>query len=92
MTTVGQFNRVWEDYTRKACLFFPTDEFRSETGPLFRSFADAFSEQFGASVQAVDSIPQDREITGTTLERLRGWVECVNRAVSEDYLAWCGLR
>ena len=98
MATVGQFNRVWEDHTIKLTLGGGlTDEAAAEINPLFLKFKTEFEKQFGVDIQRVDTIPQNQEITGTTLEALRAWVQRINHTVDEDflgddYLFWCGFR
>jgi hypothetical protein len=92
MTTVGQFNKVWMDFSRKCCTLFLTDEAKAEISPLFREFASEFEKQFGVDIQKSDTVPQDAEITGVALEKLRLYVERIDQSVSEDYRGWCGLR
>ena len=92
MTTVGQFNRVWTDYSQLSILAGGlTDEAKAEIGPLWTTFSTAFQEHFGVSVQGVDTVPQDSEIIGSVLEALRAWIERVNPIVNLDYLALCGM-
>lgn len=97
MATVGQFNRVWENFTVRSNLFILTDEAKAEINPLFREFRTEFEKQFGVPIRRVDSIPQDQEITGDALVKLKAWVERINQRVDEDflgddYLFWCGFR
>lgn len=93
MTTVKQFNRVWEDFTIKsvtACGL--TKEAKAEIAPLFAAFAEKFERRFQISIQKSDTLPPETEITGAMLEKLKAWVERISRTAGEDYLGWCGFR
>jgi len=92
MATVGQFNRVWTDFSIKCGYLFLTDEAKAEIGPLFREFAAEFEKQFGVDIQKVNTISQDLEITGPALEKLKAYIKRISQSVSEDYISWCGLR
>ena len=91
MTTIGQFNKVWTDFSTKLATFFLTDEAKKEIKPLFHEFAAEFEKQFGVDVQELNTIPQDKEITGVALKKLKAYVERINQSVEEDYIGWCGL-
>ena len=75
MATVGQFNRVWTDFSIKCGYLFLTDEAKAEIGPLFREFAAEFEKQFGVDIQKVNTISQDLEITGPALEKLKAYIK-----------------
>lgn len=91
MVTIGQFKRVWDHLSINHAGDFIYEAHR-EIKPLFGEFAIAFYEQFGYLVQFVDEMPQNREITGPALEKLKAWVECISQYVEEDYIGWCGFR
>ena len=65
------------------------DKNKADIRPLFYELAIAFEKQFGVNIRRLDRMPQDQEITGVALEKMKAYVKRINQSVEEDYVDWC---
>lgn len=84
LSTIGDFNRVWTEFTRQFPPGSPDDI--SRIHPYFGKLADQFSQCFRKGINKIDAFDQDLSLSADLAQACEEWREVVKQTTGRIYL------